>query len=112
MHCKTELTNCEWWTQGQQFSNDFKVLPLSSYDIILGYDWLTQLNPMTVDWSKQTMHELPITGSDSALTIGDQSTLWTIGHKNRIRISTPKSYWNVNIQKGPSFIPVRCFLLC
>ena len=55
MHCNTELQDCEWWTQGHSFRNCFKVLPLGSYDVILGYDWLTEHSPMQVDWSQQTM---------------------------------------------------------
>jgi len=55
MNCSQELVNCEWWTQGYQFHTDFKVLPLGSYDIILGYDWLTQHSPTKVHWSDQTM---------------------------------------------------------
>lgn len=55
MYCGTELADCEWWTQGYQFRNNFKILPLGSYDIILGYDWLTEHSPMNVDWVAQTM---------------------------------------------------------
>jgi hypothetical protein len=55
MYCGTELPNCEWWTQGFHFHTNFKVLPLGSYDIILGYDWLTANSPMTIDWSEQRM---------------------------------------------------------
>jgi hypothetical protein len=55
MHCGTELPNCEWWTQGYHFHTNFKVLPLGSYDIILGYDWLKANSPMTIDWSAQRM---------------------------------------------------------
>jgi len=38
MHCTQELQNVEWWTQGVKFSTSFKLLPLGSYDIILGFD--------------------------------------------------------------------------
>jgi hypothetical protein len=55
LQCTQELQNCEWWTQGYRFYTNFKILPLGSYDIILGYDWLTQHSPMTIDWSAQTM---------------------------------------------------------
>jgi hypothetical protein len=41
LQCTQELQNCEWWTQGYRFCTNFKILPLGSYDIILGYDWLT-----------------------------------------------------------------------
>lgn len=55
MHCNTEFVACAWTAQGVQFTNDFKVLPLGSYDVILGFDWLTAHSPMNVHWGKQTM---------------------------------------------------------
>lgn len=55
MLCNTELMNCSWWTQGVQFQTNFKVLPLGSYDIILGFDWLNEHSPMIVHWGNQTM---------------------------------------------------------
>jgi hypothetical protein len=39
-----------WWTQGQTFVADARVLPLGTYDIILGMDWLEQHSPMWVHW--------------------------------------------------------------
>jgi hypothetical protein len=33
-----------WYTQGHKFTTGLKVLPLSSYDIILGMDWLEKNN--------------------------------------------------------------------
>uniref|UniRef100_A0ACD5TFA2 Uncharacterized protein n=1 Tax=Avena sativa TaxID=4498 RepID=A0ACD5TFA2_AVESA len=55
MHCNTELVDVEWWTQGVRFTTSFKVLPLGSYDIILGFDWLTKHSPMKVHWGNQIM---------------------------------------------------------
>jgi hypothetical protein len=40
MQCDTELVACDWCTQGVHFQTNFKVLPLASYDVILGFDWL------------------------------------------------------------------------
>ncbi|XBI16288.1 hypothetical protein VPH35_058570 [Triticum aestivum] len=51
--CTHEVANCAWWSQGQQFCNNLKVLPLGSYDIILGMDWLESHSPMQVDWVKR-----------------------------------------------------------
>uniref|UniRef100_A0ACD5V793 Uncharacterized protein n=1 Tax=Avena sativa TaxID=4498 RepID=A0ACD5V793_AVESA len=56
MHCTQELQNVSWWTQGVQFSTSFKLLPLGSYDIILGFDWLSSHSPMNVHWGNQTMN--------------------------------------------------------
>jgi len=39
------------WTVGQcSFQSDFRVLPLHSYDVIVGMDWLEQFSPMQVHW--------------------------------------------------------------
>jgi len=35
-----------WSMQGLEFQQDLKVIPLSSYDMILGLDWLEQHSPM------------------------------------------------------------------
>lgn len=40
MQCTHELVDCNWWMQGYDFKSTFKLLPLGSYDIILGMDWL------------------------------------------------------------------------
>jgi hypothetical protein len=55
--CTEVLPSVTWLTQGHQFTNDLKVLPLSSYDIILGMDWLESQNngKMWVNWKKKTM---------------------------------------------------------
>uniref|UniRef100_J3KY79 Reverse transcriptase domain-containing protein n=1 Tax=Oryza brachyantha TaxID=4533 RepID=J3KY79_ORYBR len=58
MNCTHYLAQCEWWLQGHQFQNDFKVLPLFGYDAILGMDWLQQLGQMTVNWEEQWMQFL------------------------------------------------------
>lgn len=48
--CSKIIPGCTWYMQGQSFKNDFKLIPLGSYDIILGMDWLEQHSPMQVDW--------------------------------------------------------------
>jgi hypothetical protein len=55
MQCDTELVACDWCTQGVSFQTNFKVLPLVSYDVILGFDWLKQHSPMNIDWRRQAM---------------------------------------------------------
>ena len=47
----------EWWCQGHTFSTRMKVLPLGSYDAILGYDWLSTHSPMNCNWRDN--HYLP-----------------------------------------------------
>ncbi|XP_066160673.1 uncharacterized protein [Oryza sativa Japonica Group] len=50
LFCDSFLPNCSWWSQGHSFTSDFRLLPLGSYDAILGMDWLEQFSPMQVDW--------------------------------------------------------------
>jgi hypothetical protein len=56
MQCTEELQNLVWSTQGTQFCTTFKLLPLGSYDVILGFDWLSHHSPMNIHWAEQTMN--------------------------------------------------------
>jgi hypothetical protein len=56
LECTRELPNVLWSTQGVQFTTSFKILSLGSYDIILGFDWLSTHSPMKVHWAEQTMN--------------------------------------------------------
>lgn len=58
MKCTHEISSCNWWMQGNQFCNSFRVLPLGNYDIILGMDWLELFSPMQVDWANKWMEFL------------------------------------------------------
>jgi hypothetical protein len=57
LDCCEELQGVTWYTQGQKFTTDLKILPLNSYDIILGMDWLESQNDgkMWVNWKKKSM---------------------------------------------------------
>jgi hypothetical protein len=57
IECSEYLPAITWFTQGHQFTTDQKILPLNSYDIILGMDWLENQNngKMWVNWKKKTM---------------------------------------------------------
>ena len=48
--CSAQLPAAVWSIQQYQFTHDFKVLPITHYDIILGMDWLQLFSPMKVDW--------------------------------------------------------------
>lgn len=54
MRSNQEIPDCEWSTQGAEFRTNFKVLPLGSYDVILGIDWLARHSPMQVHWFEKT----------------------------------------------------------
>uniref|UniRef100_A0ACD5VMB2 Uncharacterized protein n=1 Tax=Avena sativa TaxID=4498 RepID=A0ACD5VMB2_AVESA len=53
--CSTFIPACQWTSQGTTFATDLKVLPLGSFDAILGMDWLEEHNP-NIDWVKKTLH--------------------------------------------------------
>jgi hypothetical protein len=52
--CKSYIPKCDWFSQGHQFCTDLKVLPLGTYDAILGMDWLEEHNP-DIDWVAKTL---------------------------------------------------------
>jgi hypothetical protein len=60
--CSTYFPQASWAVDGYDFSSDLRVLPLSSYDIILGIDWLEQFSPMKVGWRLKWL-ALPYKGS-------------------------------------------------
>lgn len=73
----TQLVPSASWSIGScQFQHDLKVLPLHSYDIILGMDWLQPFSPMKIDWRQRwltipyqgrsiSLHDVSAQGSDS-----------------------------------------------
>ena len=42
-----------WSSQGHEFTDEFRVLSLQSYDGIVGLDWLAKHNPMVTHWAEQ-----------------------------------------------------------
>jgi hypothetical protein len=48
--CTTEIKQFEWWTQGNTFEVNAKVVNIGDYDLVLGMDWLEQFQSMTCDW--------------------------------------------------------------
>uniref|UniRef100_A0A0A9EA72 Uncharacterized protein n=1 Tax=Arundo donax TaxID=35708 RepID=A0A0A9EA72_ARUDO len=55
MLCNKFVPRLEWWSQGHSFCQDTRVLPLRSYDMIIGYDWLEDFSPMWIHWGKRIM---------------------------------------------------------
>ena len=55
MKCDKMAQNLTWWTQGETFSFDMRILPLSAYDGILGIDWLAQQGDMFCNWKTKTL---------------------------------------------------------
>jgi hypothetical protein len=44
------VKNVEWLTNGHFYHTDIRVLPISAFDAILGYDWVHDHSPMECDW--------------------------------------------------------------
>jgi hypothetical protein len=55
LHCDSELLNANLSVCGYEFQSDLKVLSLSSYDMVLGLDWLESFSPMKVYWKEKWM---------------------------------------------------------
>jgi hypothetical protein len=50
MQCTAELVSAEWSVQGYSFHSNLKILPLTSFDMIVGMDWLEAFSPMKIHW--------------------------------------------------------------
>jgi hypothetical protein len=44
------------WSVGDcSFQSDFRVLPLGSFDVVVGMDWLVTYSPMQIHWQEKWM---------------------------------------------------------
>lgn len=50
LNSQEQVQGLTWWTQGNTFSTDMRILDLGAYDAILGVNWLKQFGRMTIDW--------------------------------------------------------------
>lgn len=48
LSCASYLPSATWSVQDCSFAMDLKILPLTSYNMILGLDWLSSFSPMQV----------------------------------------------------------------
>jgi hypothetical protein len=51
MVSREQVKGLNWWSQGNTFSTDMRLLDLGAYDAILGVNWLKQFGKMTIDWA-------------------------------------------------------------
>jgi hypothetical protein len=51
--CDTYIPQCEWACDKLSFTSCFKILPLKSYDGIVGMDWLSSHSPQLIDWQQK-----------------------------------------------------------
>lgn len=68
LQCTQEIQSAECSVQGYSFHSTLKVVPLGSYDMIIGMDWLEAFSPMKIHW-KQKWISLPY-GRDSIVLHG------------------------------------------
>lgn len=73
LQCTSYILSTTWSVQGFSFTNDLKLLELSSFDMILGLDWLSGFSPMHVHWAQKWI-SIPY-GDSTALLFGDDSSL-------------------------------------
>jgi hypothetical protein len=62
IHCSQQLLATQWSVQQCVFTTDFRVLDISTYDLIVGMDWLSAHSPMKVHWLQKWMI-IPYQGS-------------------------------------------------
>ena len=53
--CCSQIDQLFWSVQSCNFVSAAKVLPLKSYELIVGMDWLASRSPMQVDWNSKWM---------------------------------------------------------
>jgi hypothetical protein len=51
----TYVPKVQWWANGHTYKTDMRVLDLSTFDAVLGYDWLRSHSPMKCDWEHKTL---------------------------------------------------------
>jgi hypothetical protein len=66
LHYTSAITDCQFSLGGYLFQPGLRVLPLDSYDIILGMDWLERYSPMQVHW-QQRWFSIPYQGQTVVL---------------------------------------------
>uniref|UniRef100_A0ACD5TIY0 Uncharacterized protein n=1 Tax=Avena sativa TaxID=4498 RepID=A0ACD5TIY0_AVESA len=55
LSCQYILPQCNYKLQDKDLTNDFHILPLQGYDVILGANWLKKFNPNLIDWENRTV---------------------------------------------------------
>jgi hypothetical protein len=68
-----QLLQAHWQIQKYEFISDLLFLPLPSYDMVVGMDWLSRFSPMRVDWAQKWL-AIPYKGS-SIVLYGQSQTI-------------------------------------
>lgn len=92
LSCAFELPMAEWKVQGHSFHSALKIIPLATFDMIIGMDWLEAFSPMKVHWRNKWM-AIPY-GSTTVQLHGvspepEGCTLFQLFHAEAAPVSTP-----------------------
>jgi hypothetical protein len=55
MKSRAACNDCPYTVQGSKFTNNFRLLQLKGYDVILGTDWMLAHSPVTWDYRTETL---------------------------------------------------------
>jgi hypothetical protein len=53
IHSSEELLQVEWSLQGFLFCSHLKVIPLHSFDMVVGMEWLERFSPKQIHWAQK-----------------------------------------------------------
>jgi hypothetical protein len=72
LSCVDYFPKLVWSSQGHEFTDEFRVLSLQTYDGIVGLDWLAKHSPMVTHWAQQWLafpmgNELIVLHGDTVL---------------------------------------------
>lgn len=66
LQCTSSIPACQFSLGQHQFQHDLRILPLDSYDLILGMDWLELFSLMQVHWKAKWI-SMPYNGDNIML---------------------------------------------
>jgi hypothetical protein len=72
LHLKEFLLSLTWYVDGQDFTNNFRIISLNNYDGSVGHDWLAKLSPMITHWSQ---HWLAIVRDEKMIVLQGEGAL-------------------------------------
>lgn len=94
--CSSAYPEAEWSIQGCLFKQQLRVLPLLSYDLIFGMDWLESFSPMKVHWRHKWM-VIPYNDTTAVL----QGILLAIAEELLIQITSVQA--QPSVAEGSTF---------
>ncbi|GJN19863.1 hypothetical protein PR202_gb07177 [Eleusine coracana subsp. coracana] len=53
LQCTHQIPKFHWWVQGYVACSNMRIIPLGTYDVILGMDWLERYSPMEIHWKQK-----------------------------------------------------------